>query len=800
MLCPDNVRLMLRLKKLGSIGLAGALAASILFAPSAPAVTFKQIPATNWGYTYAGTNSVTSQSTQPPAKNLEVNSRFDVKYNNFPDWAKKEVQAAIDVWSANFKSSVVVSVDASWGRSSSWGVLGSARPGSFFSAFSGAPDPSLWYSSAAANALAGKDLDKANPEIIIQVNSAAPWDTRGDGSPSSSEYDLESVFIHEIGHGLGFLSNDAYDPYYGLGSLDQPTPFDAYLQTSDGRRLADLPTPSKELGTALTSSLVWSGPLGIKANSGIKPKMYTPSRYQSGSSTSHLDEGTFSKSGLDSVMTPNLDPGEIFHTPGPLMLAMMEDMRNKPPVGVATDLPLSPRNVQAFIGDTSALVSFDAPVNLRTAQISEYIVKNIKTGLEKKSLSSPVLMTGLKNGTSYTFSVVAKNALGASDGVITKAVTPQAGWKSTVLDTSADGKSVASAIFNGQPAIAYTDTKSGDLKLATYDGKSWKKVTVDGAGGSNGRTTNTISGGISMCVNGSSGKQTLHIFYSDSIDNDLRYAAYNGKIFSIETVDGNGSLVNDYLDPIRARTSSDVSLTNACVASSAAVQVFYRDETQGVLLGAVKTNSAPWRYELVDGDRKTDGRTTGDVGFHVQAIFDGIKTYVAYDSVVSMNQKKEITSGAIRIATRSGIEPAAWAYQTLDLSTDDAAIFGFDVALARTNGDVFVTWLAASTATAPKPNQVRWVLLSDSTNISKITTENFGTPGEHLATDGKTIIFNCEERLCALDTSKKELGQAAIRFVSSTQGSEPTQSAWVTVNKIKYLLATVNGKLALLKP
>jgi hypothetical protein len=791
---------MLRMKRLGAVGLTGALAASILFAPAAPAVTFKQIPATNWGYTYAGTDSVTTQSTQPASKNLETTSKFDVKYNNFPDWAKKDVQAAIDVWSANFKSSVVVSVDASWGRSSSWGVLGSARPGSFFSAFTGAPDPSLWYSSAAANALAGKDLDKANPEIIIQVNSAAAWDTRGDGSPSSSEYDLESVFIHEIGHGLGFLSNDAYDPFYGLGSLDQPTPFDAYLQTSDSRRLADLPTPSKELGVALTSSLVWSGPLGIKANAGIKPKMYTPSRYQSGSSTSHLDENTFSKSGLDSVMTPSLDPGEIFHEPGPLLLAMMEDMRNKPPVGIATDLPQSPRNVQAFTGDTSALISFDPPVNLRTAQISEYIVKNIKTGLEKKSLSSPVLMTGLKNGTPYTFSVVAKNALGVSDAVTTKPITPQAGWKSTVLDTSADGRSVASTTFNGQPAIAYTDTKSGDLKLATYDGKSWKKVTVDGAGGSSGRTTNTISGGISMCVNGSGVKQTLHIFYSDSTDKDLRYATFNGKTYTFEVIDGNGAAVNDYTDPVRVRTSSDVSLTNACVASASAVQVFYRDETQGVLLGAVKSKVAPWKYELVDGDRKTDGRTTGDVGFHLQAIFDGSKTYVAYDSVVSMNQKKEITSGAIRIATRTNIEPAAWAYQTLDISTDDAAVFGFDVALAKVNGDVMATWLAASTATAPKPNQVRWVLLSESTNISKLTTENFGTPGEFMTTDGKTIIFNCQERLCALDTSKKDLGQAAIRLVSSTQGSEPTQSAWVTVNKIKYLLATVNGKLALLKP
>ena len=791
---------MVRMKRLRVIALAVALVASILSAPSAPALAFKQIPATTWGHVYAGSDPVTNSNPRPTQKNLEVKSKFIVKYNNFPDWAKKEVQAAVNVWSANFSSSVPITVDASWGRSSSWGVLGSARPGSFFSAFSGAPDPSLWYSSATANALAGRDLDKANPEIIIQVNSGAIWNTRGDGTPSSSEYDLESVFIHELGHGLGFLSNDAYDPYYALGSLDQPTPFDAYLQTSDGRRLSDLPTPSKELGVALTSSLVWNGPLGIKANGGVKPKMYTPSRYESGSSTSHLDENTFSKSGLDSVMTPSLDPGEVFRQPGPLLLAMMEDMRNKPPAGVATELPQAPRNVQAFTGDSSALISFDPPVNLRTAQISEYIVKNIKTGIEKKSLTSPVLMTGLKNGTSYTFSVVAKNALGTSDAEITKAVTPQAGWKSTVLDSSADGKSVASATFNGQPAIAYTDTKSGDLKLATYDGKKWKKVTVDGAGGSGGRTTDTISGSISMCVNGSGTKQTLHIFYSDLTEKDLRYVVFNGKSFAIEVVDGNGPVVNEYTEAVRVRTSSDVSVANACVATASSVQVYYRDETQGVLLGAVKTRTSTWKYELADGDRKTDGRTTGDVGFHLQAIFDGSKTYVAYDSVVSMNQKKEITSGAIRIATRTGIEPRDWAYQTLDISTDDASIFGFDVALAKVNGDVMATWLAASTATAPKPNQVRWALLSDPTKISRLTTENFGTPGEYLATDGRTIIFNCQERLCALDTSKKDLGQSAIRLVSSTQGSEPTQSAWVTVNKVKYLLATVNGKLALLKP
>jgi len=409
-------------------------------------------------------------------------------------------------------------------------------------------------------------------------------------------------------------------------------------------------------------------------------------------------------------------------------------------------------------------------------------------------------MTGLKNGTSYTFSVVSKNALGISEPVTTKSVTALPGWKSTVLDSTADGKSLASTTFNGQPAIAYTDSKSGDLKLATFNGKVWKKVTVDGAGGSSGRTTHPIAGEISMCVNGSRLKQTLHIFYSDTTDKDLRYAVYNGRNFAFEIVDGNGPTINDYTDLVRVRTSSDVSIANACIATTNTVQVFYRDESQGVLLGAVKNKSAAWKYELVDGDRKTDGRTTGDVGFHLQAIFDGSKTYVAYDSVVSMNQKKEITAGAIRIATRVETESSDWSYQTLDISTDDAVVFGFDVALAKINGDVMATWLAASSATAPKPNQVRWALLSESTKISKLTTENFGTHGEYLATDGKTIIFNCQERLCALEIRKKDLGQAAIRLVRTTQGSAPTQSAWVTVKKVKYLLATVNGKLALLKP
>ena len=422
-----------------------ALLAGVISPIQAHALSpFLQREATQWGNIYAGPNTTVKQSPREKVAYIETKSKFVVNYKNFPEWAKKDFQAAVDVWSANFSSSVPVTIDATWTRIGSFGVLGSARPGSYFASFDKAPDSSLWYPSALANALAGKDLDTHQSEIIIQVNSLAEWNTRNDGLSHPNEYDLESVFLHEMGHGLGFLSTDSYDSFFGYGSIDQPTPFDAYVQVEDGRRLSDLPTPSIELGKALTSPLVWSGPLGIAANNGTKPLLYTPSKYEEGSSVSHLDEATYSKSAFDAVMTPNLDAGEIFHEPGPLLLAMMEDMRRKPPVGIAVGIPQQVRNVNALIADGAAIVTFDPPANARTAQITSYSVRNLKTNQIKSATSSPITFSGLKNGTSYTFAVTASNSNGTSDPANTVAVTPQPSWKRFVVDSKSDASLLAS--------------------------------------------------------------------------------------------------------------------------------------------------------------------------------------------------------------------------------------------------------------------------------------------------------------------------------------------------------------------
>ncbi len=759
---------------------------------------FLQREATQWGYVYAGPNTTVKQSPREKVAYIESKSKFVVNYKNFPEWAKKDFQAAVDLWSVNFSSSVPVTIDATWTRIGSFGVLGSARPGSYFSGFDKAPDSSLWYPSALANALAGKDLDTRQSEIIIQVNSLAEWNTRNDGISHPNEYDLQSVFLHEMGHGLGFLSTDSYDSFFGYGSIDQPTPFDAYVQVEDGRRLSDLPTPSIELGKALTSPLVWSGPLGIAANNGTKPLLYSPSKYEEGSSVSHLDEATFSKSAFDAVMTPNLDAGEIFHEPGPLLLAMMEDMRRKPPVGIAVGIPQQVRNVNALVADGAAIVTFDPPANARTAQITSYSVRNLKTNQIKSATTSPITFSGLKNGTSYTFAVTASNSNGTSDPVNTVAVTPQPSWKRFIVDSKSDASLLASTSFNGQPAVAYVDSKSGDLKLATWSGTVWVKLTVDGAGGSSGRTNSAIKGALSMCVNGSGKKQTLHIFYSDAQNTDLRYAKFDGKKFIYEVVDGDAAQVNNYEDPIRVRTGSDLSVSSACIASAGGVQVLYRDESQGILLGAVKTSAAKsWSYELVDGDRKTDGRTTGDVAFHLKAAFDGKTSYFIYDSILTINQKKDPTTGEVRVATRGNLSSTGWVYQTLEATSSTSPVVGYDVALGKNAKGIFATWLSSAPNTLPNANRIRWSYISSTPTQESVTSENFGKPGKYLSTDGTMIAFNCEKRICAVDTSKTS---PKISFVATSNNPDGISSTWVVVNRVKYLLAGINGQLSMLRP
>ena len=63
-------------------------------------------------------------------------------------------------------------------------------------------------------------------------------------------------------------------------------------------------------------------------------------------------------------------------------------------------------------GDGQATVSFSAPATNGGAAISSYTVTASPGGRTATGSASPLTVTGLTNGTSYTFTVTATNALG----------------------------------------------------------------------------------------------------------------------------------------------------------------------------------------------------------------------------------------------------------------------------------------------------------------------------------------------------------------------------------------------------
>lgn len=742
--------------------------------------------------------TVTSKPTAPAGKHVNTLSVFKVNYVNVPVAEQTAVQAAIDVWSDNWSSSVPVNVVANFVPEGTRGILASASPVSFFHSFSGAPDSTLWYSSAMANALAGKDLDPANPEIAININStmANIFYLGTDGNCPTNLYDLESIILHEVAHGLGFLSNDAYDPFSQYGSIDQPTPFDAYTQTPDGGRLMDVASPSLALGADLQNTLVWSGKNGIAANNGIKPLLYTPSPYESGSSVSHLDEDTFASAGADELMTPSWPGGAVFHTPGPLVLGMLADMRLKPPPGIPIGIPDSPRNVFAIVGNKSAIISFDPPDNARTSQVTSYAVTVKETGVVVQATSSPVTITGLKNGTHYSFSITASNQLGTSPSQSSNAIFPQAPWKSTVLDPLADAKFLATTIFKGSPVIIYSDSKSGDLKFATWNGKTWTMSIVDGNSTLNGRTKDNVAGNVSVCTSAAGKNQRLDVVYADTTNKQLRYAGYNGKKWQYSTVDGNGAQVIKYSDSNRVRTASDVSGANACVDTADGLQIFYRDQSEGILLAAVQLGSSigNWEYQVVDGDATTNNRTTGDVAFHLKAVNVGRSVYVLYDSILQVNQQKQALQGEVRLATRSSAYPEDWLYDTLDTYGSDIAVAGYDVALSVIGKDVSGVWMAATGPSIPNPDQLRWVDISKMTDVVTTSTDLYGTPSAPLSSDGLHTLFNCQNRLCAINNSDQTVSLVTTSSLANSLGA-----TWITLNKVRYALIGVGGKLQLFR-
>ncbi len=259
-------------------------------------------------------------------------SNFIVTYQGFTPQAQAAFQRAVDIWESILVSPIDIHVTAVWAPLGN-GVLGSATAGTFFANFDGAQQINTWYPVALAEKMANRELNEPGDiDIFAQFNSNNnSWHYGLTGATPAGQYDLVTVVLHELGHGLGFL--DSYNvsgnvATVGLSGTGIPVIYDLSIENGNAENLF-LTTQSntENLRTQLTSgNLFYNSPSVKAANGNISAKIFAPASFSSGSSIAHLDESTFPGGTANALMTPQIGTGESNFNPGAIVTGMFADM------------------------------------------------------------------------------------------------------------------------------------------------------------------------------------------------------------------------------------------------------------------------------------------------------------------------------------------------------------------------------------------------------------------------------------------------------------------------------------------
>ncbi|MGX2966317.1 MULTISPECIES: Ig-like domain-containing protein [Shewanella] len=165
-------------------------------------------------------------------------------------------------------------------------------------------------------------------------------------------------------------------------------------------------------------------------------------------------------------------------------------------------VPGAPTSVNAVASDASATVSFSAPASTGGAAISSYTVTSSPGGLTASGAGSPLTVSGLSNGTDYSFTVSASNTAGTGPASSpSNTVTPKAnqsisfnnpgaqsfGSAPTLTATASSG---LAPVFSSSTTGVCTITTTGTLSFISAGSCS---INADQAGDSGYNAAPTVT-------------------------------------------------------------------------------------------------------------------------------------------------------------------------------------------------------------------------------------------------------------------------------------------------------------------
>lgn len=191
---------------------------------------------------------------------------------------------------------------------------------------------------ALAEAVVGEELNAAYPgiakfDILMTLNTQADWYTGLDARPPPGKFDLVTVCLHEVYHGLFMsggnigISLSPVDLTYSAIFVRESVTgrFDAFMANQDGCNITAYKDDPRSLGTVLTGNNLW-----FVSESRRIARLYAPRPYLAGSSLYHLSEADYGAGDgtNNDLMTPAIGSNYGQHNAGPIMTQMQNLVLN----------------------------------------------------------------------------------------------------------------------------------------------------------------------------------------------------------------------------------------------------------------------------------------------------------------------------------------------------------------------------------------------------------------------------------------------------------------------------------------